>query len=116
MAERGGFEPPEELPLHLLSKQAHSTTLASLRIIWKSTKLAFFLRRSSIQLDSMPDGQLGEPMVTSFVSLANQLGTTTLASLRIRKGEEAVFLGIQVKNSIFGRLDESASAAVKIRW
>jgi hypothetical protein len=31
MAERVGFEPTVELPLHTLSKRAHSTALTSLR-------------------------------------------------------------------------------------
>src|SRR5436190_8197730 len=31
MAERGGFEPPVQLPVHWFSKPAHSTALAPLR-------------------------------------------------------------------------------------
>ncbi|MEY3607466.1 MAG: hypothetical protein RLZZ447_254 [Verrucomicrobiota bacterium] len=31
MAERGGFEPPVRLPVHMISNHAHSTTLSPLR-------------------------------------------------------------------------------------
>ena len=42
MAERGGFEPSVELPPHLISSQAHSSTLSSLQyILYK--KLFFLL-------------------------------------------------------------------------
>ncbi len=46
MAERGGFEPPVPVKTHLLSRQAHSTTLAPLRI-------AFIREQVLIKLDAL---------------------------------------------------------------
>ena len=34
MAERGGFEPPEPIEVHLFSRQASSTTPAPLRVMF----------------------------------------------------------------------------------
>gem|GEM_PF-5851495 len=41
MAERGGFEPSVGLPPHLISSQAHSSTLSSLRRRNEKTFLYF---------------------------------------------------------------------------
>lgn len=43
MAEMEGFEPPVQLPVHLISSQAHSTALAHLRV--RKFSDCFLLRR-----------------------------------------------------------------------
>ena len=58
MAEREGFEPSVEFPLHTLSKRAQSTTLTSLRlesaiceqseIVYRKTLLQMVLFRDEI--------------------------------------------------------------------
>lgn len=46
MAERGGFEPSVELPPHLISSQAHSSTLSSLQTRYMEHYFFVFFKKN----------------------------------------------------------------------